>query len=234
MMSGRMAAAVVCCMAFSGAAAQQPDEAAVIRSVDAAVHARIDALAGYTVTEHYSVYRNHDEKHPAAEMTVRTVYRKESGKQYTILSESGSEFIRSHVLKTLLENERTFNLPGTRESSWFTSANYEMKLKSGATVQTDGRACYALAISPRRKATNMIAGTLWVDAADGSIVRIEGNATQSPSIFTGPAQVMRRYAEMSGFAMATEARAVSESFLLGQTVVTIQYSDYAMTIQTRR
>jgi hypothetical protein len=65
-------------------------------------------------------------------------------------------------------------------------------------------------------------------------VRIEGNATQSPSIFTGPAQVMRRYAEMSGFAMATEARAVSESFLLGQTVVTIQYSDYAMTIQTRR
>jgi len=45
---------------------------------------------------------------------------------------------------------------------------------------------------------------------------------------------MRRYAEMSGFAMATEARAVSESFLLGQTVVTIQYSDYAMTIQTRR
>ena len=81
MMSGRMAAAVVCCMAFSGAAAQQPDEAAVIRSVDAAVHARIDALAGYTVTEHYSVYRNHDEKHPAAEMTVRTVYRKESGKQ---------------------------------------------------------------------------------------------------------------------------------------------------------
>jgi hypothetical protein len=54
----------------------------------------------------------------------------------------------------------------------------------------------------------MIAGTLWVDAKDGSIVQIVGTATQSPSIFTGAAQVMRLYASVNGFAMATQARAV--------------------------
>ena len=58
------------------------------------------------------------------------------------------------------------------------------------------------------------------------IVQIEGTATQSPSIFTGPAQVMRQYVSIQGFAMATQARAVSDSFLLGRTTVTIDYRDY--------
>jgi hypothetical protein len=221
-------------LASSGAfasSAQQPDSASVIQLVDAAVKARVDHVASYTVTEHYAVYRNHDEAHPAAEMTVKTEYRQESGKSYTILSESGSEFIRKHVLSTLLENETRLNLPGNREASWITSANYEMKLKSGSIHRIDGRDCYVLAISPKRKATNMIEGTLWVDARDGSIVRIEGTATQSPSILTGAAKVMRRYTSVSGYGMATQARAVSESFLLGQTVVTIDYRDYQIQLR---
>ena len=207
-------------------AAQHPDPALVIGQVDAAVKARIDHVESYTVTEHYALYRGKDETHPAAEMTVQTVYRRGSGKSYTILSESGSEFIRNHVLRTLLDNEKNLNLPGIVEHSWFISANYEMQLKSGDIQLLDGRECLVLAIKPRRKATNMIVGTLWVDAKDGSIVQIVGTATQSPSIFTGPAQVMRQYASVNGFAMATQARAVSDSFLLGRTTVTIDYRDY--------
>jgi hypothetical protein len=222
-------------MAFSGAAtAQQPDSASIIRLVDAAVKARVDHVAAYTVTEHYTVYRSHDETHPVAEMAVKTEYRKETGKSYTILSQSGSEFIRNHVLKTVLDREKTLNLPGIREASWLTSANYEMKLKPGGIQRLDGRDCLALAITPRRKAANMIEGTLWVDASDGSIVRLEGSATQSPSIFTGPAQVMRQYVSVNGFGMATQARAVSDSFLLGQTVVTIDYRDYQIQLSPAR
>jgi hypothetical protein len=207
-------------------AAQQPDSASVIALVDAAVKARIDHVESYTVTEHYAVYRGEDETHPAAEMTVQTIYRQGSGKSYTILSESGSEFIRNHVLRTLLDNEKNLNLPGTVEHSWFTSANYEMQLKPGGVQLLDGRECLTLAITPRRKATNMIAGTIWVDAKDGSIVQIVGTATQSASIFTGAAQVMRHYVNVNGYSMATQARAASDSFLLGRTTVTIDYRDY--------
>src|ERR1700722_14915822 len=78
--------------------AQQLDEAAVIRGVDATVHARQDGIAAYTVTEHYQVFRNHDENHPAAEMTVKTDYQRDTGKNYTILSESGSDVLRRVVL----------------------------------------------------------------------------------------------------------------------------------------
>jgi outer membrane lipoprotein-sorting protein len=215
-------------------AAQQPDPASVIGLVDAAVKARIDHVESYTVTEHYTVFRGKDETHPAAEMTVQTVYRRGSGKSYTILSESGSEFIRNHVLRTLLDNEKNLNLPGIVEHSWFTSANYEMQLKPGGIQLLDGRECFVLAIKPRRKATNMILGTLWVDAKDGSIVQIVGTATQSASIFTGAAQVMRHYVNINGFSMATQARAVSDSFLLGRTTVTIDYRDYQIQLRTAK
>ena len=223
------AVAITFLLALLGASAvhaQQPDSAAIIQKVDAAAKARINGIASYTVTEHYAVYRGSDATHPAAEMTVKTDYRKETGKSYTILSESGSGFIRTHVLKAVLEQEKTINLPGVREHSWFTSANYQMQLKPGGIQKTDGRDCLALEISPRRKATNMIDGTLWVDANTGSIVRLEGIATQSPSIFTGAAKVMRQYVSVNGFGMATQARAISDSFILGRTTVTIDYRNY--------
>ena len=44
-------------------AAQLPDQAFVIQHIDATVKARVDNIASYTVTEHYSVYRNNDETH---------------------------------------------------------------------------------------------------------------------------------------------------------------------------
>src|ERR1039457_4805933 len=95
-----VAACFFACLGIVSAAGQQLDAASVIHLVDAAVKARIDHIAAYTVTEHYAVYRGKDETQPAAEMTVRTEYKAETGKSYTILSQSGSEFIRNHVLNT--------------------------------------------------------------------------------------------------------------------------------------
>ena len=102
--------------------AQQPDTASVIRKVDAAVKARIENLAGYTVTEHYAVYRSNDEIHPIAEMTVMTTYKKDSGKSYTIVSQAGSGIVRNLVLGAILDNEKRLNQPGTREGAWINSA----------------------------------------------------------------------------------------------------------------
>jgi outer membrane lipoprotein-sorting protein len=214
--------------------AQQPDSAAVIQRIDAAVKARFENVLGYTVTEHYAVYRNHDEVHPVAEMTVKTNYSKATGKAYTILSQSGSQIIRNLVLGAILDNEKNINLPANREASWITSANYEMKLKPGPAEQFDGRDCLALTLTPRRKSPYLINGTLWVDANDGSIVQIQGTASRSSSVFTGPTQMMRHYANLSGFAQATHARATSDSFLFGQTIVTIDYLNYQVQLRTNK
>jgi len=205
---------------------QQPDSAAVIQQVDAAVKARFESVAGFTVTEHYAVYRNGDEVHPVAEMTVKTTYQKETGKSYIIVSQSGSQMIRSLVLGSILDNEKRLNQPGIREGSWFTSANYEMKLMPGGPRPLNGRICNALALIPRRKTPYLIEGTLWVDSASGSIVQVQGTAAKSSSLLTGPTQVSRQYANISGFSQAIHARAVSNSSVFGRTVVKIDYLNY--------
>jgi outer membrane lipoprotein-sorting protein len=223
-----MAFLLACTFASLPLPAQQPDPAFVIQHIDATVKSRVDNIAGYTVTEHYAVFRNNDLTHPAAEMTVHTAYRKESGKNYTIVSQSGSQLIQKFVLNAILDNEKTINLPGNRESSWLTSSNYEMKLQPGGTQKLDGRDCFVLSITPKRKAPYLINGTLWVDSKDYSIVQIQGTGSKSPSFFSGATQMMRQYTNVSGFAEATHARAVSSSFMFGPTVVTIDYQDYAV------
>lgn len=206
--------------------AQQPGDSSVIRGIDAANSARFESVLGFAVTEHYAVYRGRDETHPVAEMTVQTVYRKEAGKSYTVLSQTGPEIVRKFAFGALLDTETRINEPGKVQDSWFTSANYAMKLKPGGPEPLDGRECFVLAVTPKRKAPNLITGTLWVDAKDDSIVQIQGIASKNPSFWSGPTQMMRQYARINGFAMATHARAVSNSFLFGRTTVTIDYRDY--------
>ena len=208
------------------ARAQQADEASTIQKVDAAVKARIDHLAGYTVTEHYAVYRSRDENHPVAEMIVNTTYKQESGKSYVIVSQTGSAVMRNFVLSAILDNEKHLNQPGVREGAWITSANYEMKLKPGGPQRLDGRECLVLALTPKRKASWLIAGSLWVDARDGSIVQIQGTASKASSMVTGPTQIVRQYGNVGGYPEATHLRAQSSSFLFGETVVTVDYRDY--------
>jgi len=206
------------------------DDATAVRNIDAAVRARIDHIAGYTDTEHYKVFRGKDETNPAAEMVVKTTYRPESGKNYEVLSQSGSTILNKILLRPLLDTEKDVNDPAKVGASLMVSANYQMKVKPGGPVQQDGRSCWTLEIVPRRKAPNLIQGTLWVDASDFTIVRIEGVTSKSPSFWAAPAQVMRRYTKVAGFAQAIQARAESDSFF-GRAVITIDYEGYQ--IQTR-
>lgn len=218
-------------LGITAAPQQEPDAAAVIRLIDAAVQARYEQVLGFTDIEHYAVYRGQDETHPVAQMTVLDTYRKGAGKTYTIQSQSGSAIILHFGLKPLLDNEESVNKPGKVERSWFRSANYEMKLKPGGIQRLNGRDCFVLAVTPKWKAPNMIDGTLWVDALNGSIVQLDGTASKNPSPFSGSTHMMRQYMQLDGFPMATHARAESNSFLFGRSVVTIDYSDYHLQIR---
>jgi hypothetical protein len=210
--------------------AQQMDNATAIRNIDAAVKARIDHIAGYTDMETYRVFRGKDQSSPTAEMKVKTTYRPESGKSYQVLSHSGSAIVYKFLLQPLLDSEKDINNPAKIGASLIVSANYDMKLKPGGPIQQDRRACWALEITPRRKAPNLIAGTLWVDASDFTIVRLEGITSKSPSLFASQAHVLRQYVKVDGFSQAIHARAESDS-LFGKAVITIDYEGYQ--IQSR-
>jgi hypothetical protein len=112
-----------------------------------------------------------------------------------------------------------------RESVWVTSANYEMLPEPG-TVAMSGRPCLIVDLKPRRKSPHLFIGKVWIDASDFTVLRLQGVPAQSISIFTGQSSVMRDYARMDGFSMATHAEARSHSFLLGDTVMKVDYTRY--------
>ena len=207
---------------------QQDVNAIIIQGIDASVHARETNLLGYTVKEHYAVFRNHDEQHPAAEMVVMTTYQRDVGKNFSVVSVSGSLLLRK-LLEEVLATEKKMTQPANRATALITPANYEMSVKGPALV--DGRNCILIEIKARRESPYLFNGTIWVDAQNQAIVQLHGVAAKSPSVLTGPSQVFRQYMIMDGFPMATHAHAVSNSSLVGQTVIKIDYSDYQL--QTR-
>lgn len=213
--------------------AQIPDTRTVIQGVDASVKNRIDRIADYSVTEHYVVFRGKDE-HPAAEMVVQTVYRKETGKSYTILSQKGFSIWRNEVLGTLLDNEKKMSQPGNVETALINSSNYEMKLDANPRQGLNGRDCLVLDITPRRNSEYLFRGKLWVDSHDFEIVQLKGTASKSATFLARAAEVTRQYAEIEGLPMATHAEAVSGSALLGQTVVKIDYMNYKIDLSGGR
>ena len=221
---------LLACVGTGRAADVPSDQAAAIRRVDEAVLMRVNRIAGYTVTERYSVFHGDDGTHPVAEMTVKTTYRRETGKSYQILSQSGSALVRKLGLDPLLESERIINLPGNVEHSWIMSTNYDMTLKPGTQI-LDGHLCLVFEIHPRRKAPNLVTGTLWVDAKDYTIAKLDGVASKAPSVFASVTHMTRQYAYVEGFSMATHARAESSTFLYGRTVVTIDYTGYQIEVK---
>lgn len=225
---------VAASMAQQPASVQRADAAVIIRGIDAAVQSRAENVLGFTAIEHYAVYRGGDQTHPAAEMTVRDTYKKGVGKSYTILSQSGSDAVLKFGLHPLLENEERINAPANVSQSWFISTNYEMKLQPGPTQWINGRACYAVAIKPRREAPNMVDGTIWVDTKDYTLVKVQGVASKSPSIFAGTTHMMREYVNVGGYSMAMHAHADSDSMIFGRTVVMIDYRDYQLQTKSNK
>ena len=216
------------------ASAQTPDLSTIIHGVDNSVKNRSDQIADYTVTEHYVVYRGQDTNNAAAEMMVQTVYRRQTGKSYTILSQKGSTLMRNEVLGTLLDNEKRLSQPGNMETALINSANYDMRLDPSIHESLNGRDCFVLDITPRRNSEYLFKGKLWVDATDFSIVQLKGTASKSAFFLAKAAAVSRQYDRINGLPMATHAEAVSASSLLGQTVVKIDYSNYQIDLASAR
>lgn len=201
-----------------------PTRAQIIQGIDAAVQKRLDAIPRYTVQEQYNIYRN-GSKTPSAQETIHTTYIRNTGKDYQAIAQSGSSLLRSAVIDKVLAGEKEINLPANREAALITSHNYDFTPEPGI-VEQNGKSCIVVDLHPRRKSQHLFNGKLWIDASDYSIVHIEGVPSESVSFFAGQTTVSRDYAKINGYAMATHAEAHSHSFLLGDTLLTIDYTSY--------
>lgn len=204
--------------------AQLPPEAEVIRLRDASEMRRDANLKGYSVTEQYSVRSSRF--NISAEMTVAVVFRKDHGKTRRVISRTGSGMLQSRVFDRLLREEDEMGRGEARLQSLVTSMNYGMKL-SGQEM-CSGVKCYVLELNPRRSSTHLLKGRAWVDAEDGSLIRLEGRPGASPSFLTGRPFIVREFEKVGEFRLAKSSNAVSDSFLFGRTELHIDYRDYKL------
>jgi len=214
---------IAVCFCFTVSPFAQTIPPDLMKRVDDAEVSREANLNGYTVTEHYSVFR-HGDAHPDADTMVQTVYKKGQGKEYTVTSRNGSSLLQKYLIDRVLREEADVSKAGHRDAILVTSANYDMAFERAEPLL--GRNCLVLKLTPKKKSPYLIDGEAWVDAKNYHLVRVEGKLSAKPSFFAGIPIIRRDYQELQGFAVATRSRSESSSMLLGSTVLSIEYQNY--------
>ena len=188
---------------------------------------RLTALAGYSGERHYRFENKKFNKQ--AEMTVRMSCGSDGVKKFEVVSETGSGFVRSHIIRKMIEAEEESSQKGEHKESKITPDNYEFRLIG--TERLDGRDSYVLEITPKKPTKFSIRGRIWVDAEDFAIARIEGQPGKNPSMWIRSVQIEQRYGRNGQFWLPSLNHSVAQARIFGATEVVIEYSDYKTNVR---
>jgi hypothetical protein len=143
-----------------------------------------------------------------------------AGFRYVVVSEDGSEYIRSKVFRATLETERKMWAAGTPDQAALTPANYVFEDRGS---QPDGLT--SLTMTPRRKDVLLVDGSIFLNPDDGELVRMEGRLSKSPSFWTRRVEIVRWYRRILGFRMPTVLESVANVRVAGISTFRMSY-DY--------
>jgi hypothetical protein len=183
---------------------------------------RRSELQGYTSVRRYVL--ENVKHHKQAEMLVRMVYRKDGFKEFEVISSSGWGGARKHVFPRLLEAETEASRPGGREDSRITPQNYSFTMLRAEEVA--GRKAYVIEVIPKEQKKYLMRGTIWLDAEDFAIVRIEGEPATNPPFWIKRVQFEYKYEKDGPFWLAKSDTSISDVRIFGSTELRIDYFDY--------
>jgi hypothetical protein len=189
---------------------------------------RAAALGGYTGMRRYKFENKRINK--SAEMVVRLTCTPTGVKTFKVVSESGSAFVRDHVLGKMTEAEAESSQRADLEQSRIVPRNYDFRLVGTAT--SEGHPAYLLELIPKTKNKFLIEGRIWVDAEDYAITRIEGSPAKNPSFWIKSVKIVHRYGKTGGFWLPVLNSSWAEARVFGPTDVTIEYFDYVLANST--
>jgi hypothetical protein len=163
----------------------------------------------------------------SAEMKVKVSYHAPGSKQFAVLAESGSKLILTRVFRKLLESEQESSGDAkSRTEAALTADNYRFALR-GCDVD-GGRALYVMDVEPLRETKFLYRGTIWIDAQDYAVTRIDAEPAKNPSFWTKKSQIHHRYQKIGEFYLPSLNETVTDVRLGGKAVLTIRYQDYKL------
>lgn len=187
---------------------------------------RAEAVQSYTSVRSYHLELR-GLIHIHASMEVKMTYHWPGKKDFTILSESGSAFMRNHVLKRLIEAENDASRQGERSQVSITPQNYNFKLaRYEDNAQGD---FYVLDAIPKAKRKFLFKGRIWVSGKNFAITRIEGRPAKMLSWWTPKVNFVYRYKKVGEFWFPALNSTVTHVRIFGRSLLTIRYKDYDLT-----
>lgn len=157
-------------------------------------------------------------------MVVHTIYRPPDEMQSTVVSQQGSNLIRTRVFDKILEAESETHSKKAKQQVDIVPANYQFALATPGIEECEGRGCLHLRISPKRRDKYSLNGDIWVDSEDYSIVRIHGTPAKRPSLWTLHTEIDRRYKKIDGIWLPDRLESSSNVMIAGPSVLSIEYS----------
>lgn len=186
---------------------------------------RTEDLTGYTEERRYSVTYHGFPLTLSATMVVEATYEAPETKHFRIVSLTGSKLLADRVLKRLLTTEQA--AAHNPQETALDPANYSFTLVGQEVL--DGRLCYLLAVVPRTESKLLYRGTIWVDADDFAVTKIDAAPAQNPSFWIRSTEIHHVYAKTGPFWLPEHNESDTQVRMGGSAVLTIDYGAYQTT-----
>ena len=187
---------------------------------------RTKALETYTGRRTYRLDYHGFPGNLQSEMIVNVMYRAPSTKEFTVISEKGSKLIINRVFHKLLESEEEALNAKNRHDSALNELNYEFTLIRFESAPEGS--CYVLAVRPRSSNKFLYRGTVWVDATDFAVAKIEAEPAKNPSFWTKKSRILQTFVKAGNFWMPSNNRTTTAVRFGGKAVLNIDYQDYQL------
>ena len=148
-----------------------------------------------------------------------TEYSTERGFHYQVTAEGGSGSIRGKVLRAVLDAEREAIEHNEIARSSLDRRNYAFE-PSG--VDAEGLA--NIRLMPRRKDHVLVAGTLFLQPDEGTLVRLQGRLAKSPSFWVKDVEIVRAYERINGAIVPVSLESHAQLRLLGSGTLRMTYA----------
>ncbi len=199
-----------------------PDTAEIVQAIERHNQTQAKALERYHALRHYEVEYRGFFKHITAEMDVELQYDAASGKNFRIVSQSGSHTLCEKVLKRALDSERDAFLD--RGAHALSPANYKFQMIGSEML--NGRPSYVLQVEPVSGSPYLYRGKIWVDAADGAVSRMEVQPSKNPSFWISQTLIHQTCSRIGDFWLPQQVQSETKVRIGGKAVMTIDYGPY--------
>lgn len=156
--------------------------------------------------------------------TVVMTFTAPASKQFTVLSATGSAFMRQSVFQRAINSEIAAAAPEVRQAAALTQANYDMRL--AGKERLDAGECYVIDVFPKTASPFAYRGRVWVQSTDFAVVQIDAKPAQDPSAWISGGRFITRFGKVGDFYFPLETSSSSQVLMGGEAALTIRFTGY--------